>query len=72
MKKYAFVAVLVCLLVPGLTFGDGDGSKWKRIEDKDKDKDDIRATEMLTAGFATAGLIGVAGYFFQRRRSARN
>lgn len=69
LKKRASMAVLACLLVAGLAFADRDdfGNR-----PEDKDKDDIRATEMVTAGIATAGLIGVAGYFFIRRRSARN
>ena len=63
LKRLALIALLVSFLIPGLAMAK---------EKEDHDKDDIRATEMVGTGIAAAGLIGLAGYLFLRRRTARN
>ena len=68
MRKLALTLALGFLLTPALAFADRDGDR-DRSWDDDKD-DRISATEMVTSGFAAAGLIGVASYLVLRRRRA--
>jgi MYXO-CTERM domain-containing protein len=62
MRKLALLTLFTLLLIPGLAKAEDNNS-----EDHRK----VSATEMVTGGVAAAGLLGVAGYLFLRRRTAR-
>jgi hypothetical protein len=62
MRRLVLALALSLLTLPALA----------KPKDKYKDKDWISANEMVTSGFAAAGLIGVGGYLVLRRRRARS
>jgi len=62
--KRLVLALALSSLIPPLAVA--------KPKDKYKDKDWISANEMVTSGFAAAGLICVGGLLILRRRRARS